>query len=275
MPTSYPNTRAFFSIIARQRDAFAALPVHILSRHVLSSRNLPDRSDLARLRAVSREMRAAVAATGRAVYPLEGWEVIQLGDLKTLRRMYLRGDLDDEFDSACIQVDDTLCNCAASEGQLEILKWAILEKDYPWNEGTFDSAALRGHLEVLQWLRAIGCPWDEDTCKNAARAGHFEMLQWLRANGCPWDFMTCSSAAGEGHLDVLQWLRANGCPWGNDTCTFSAEGGHLEVLQWAHANGCPWDENTIGYATRNRHFQVVSLARANGAPEHLPIYFPR
>ena len=71
MFTSYPNTRAL-SKTAHQRagDAFAALPAHIHITHVLSSRNLPDPSDLARLRAVSREMRDAVAATGRKVYEL-------------------------------------------------------------------------------------------------------------------------------------------------------------------------------------------------------------
>ena len=73
MPTSHPNTLDV-SDVAHQHDAgdaFAALPVHILITHVLSSRNLPDPSDLARLRAVSREKRDAVAVTGREVYELK------------------------------------------------------------------------------------------------------------------------------------------------------------------------------------------------------------
>ena len=73
MPTSHPNTLDV-SDVAHQHDAgdaFAALPVHILTTHVLSSRNLPDPSDLARLRAVSREKRDAVAVTGREVYELK------------------------------------------------------------------------------------------------------------------------------------------------------------------------------------------------------------
>jgi|TARA_B110000967_G_scaffold194389_1_gene222840 hypothetical protein len=72
MPTSNPNTLDFSNITLQRDvgDAFAVLPVHVLITHVLSSRNLPDHSDLARLRAVSREMRDAVAATGRKVYEL-------------------------------------------------------------------------------------------------------------------------------------------------------------------------------------------------------------
>ena len=103
MPTSYPNTRAF-SNIAHQRDAgdaFAALPVHVLITHVLSSGNLPDPSDLARLRAVSREMRDAVAATGRRLYQLVAWKVIQFGDLSGLQFLHQRGDLDDILNSLC------------------------------------------------------------------------------------------------------------------------------------------------------------------------------
>ena len=113
MPTSYPNTLDF-SNIAHQRDtgdAFAALPAHILITHVLSSRNLPDPSDLARLRAVSRGMRDAVAATGRLVYELEADEAIKLGDLSGMQLLHQRGDLDDD--------SDRLCVWAAKEGQLE------------------------------------------------------------------------------------------------------------------------------------------------------------
>ena len=143
MPTSYPNTRAF-SNIARQRDAgdaFAALPVHILITHVLSSGNLPYPSDLARLRAVSREMRDAVAATGRRVYKLGALEAINFGDLSGMQLLHQRDDLDDIFNS--------LCMCAAEEGQLEILKW-LRENGAPWNEYTCAWAAHDGDLEMLQ-----------------------------------------------------------------------------------------------------------------------------
>jgi hypothetical protein len=45
--------------------------------------------------------------------------------------------------------------------------------------------AYKGHLEVLQWLRANGCPWDTSTCHWAAANGHFDMLSWAFANGAP------------------------------------------------------------------------------------------
>ena len=151
MPTSNPNTLDFSNITLQRDvgDAFAVLPVHVLITHVLSSRNLPDHSDLARLRAVSREMRDAVAAMGRRVYKLEAWKAIELGDLSGMQLLHQRGDLDDDY--------GRLCMWAAGAGQLEILKW-LRENDFPWDEETCAAAALNGHLEVMQWLRANGCP---------------------------------------------------------------------------------------------------------------------
>ena len=233
MATSYPNTLEFSNISLQQDagDAFAALPAHILITHVLSSRNLPDPSDLARLRAVSREMRDAVAATGREVYELGAEKAIQLADLSGMQLLHQRGDLDEDSDSLC--------------------KWA----------------ALQGQLEILKWLRENDFPWDEKTCTRAVRGGHLEVLQWLRANSCPWNEYTCAWAAHDGDLEMLQWARANGCPLSVHTCAYAVWGGHLEVLQWARANGCPWDYRTRANAAANGHTELLSWARANGAPE--------
>ena len=104
MPTSHPNTLDFSNIALQHDagDAFAALPAHVLITHVLSSGNLPDPSDLARLRAVSREMRDAVAATGRKVYELGAEKAIEFGDPIGLQLMHQRGDLDDDSDRLCV-----------------------------------------------------------------------------------------------------------------------------------------------------------------------------
>jgi hypothetical protein len=71
---------------------------------------------------------------------------------------------------------------------------------------------MKGHLEVLKWLREIGCPWDEKTCSHAAEGGHLEVLKWLREIGCPWDEETLVSAITNDRYDVLRWALANGCP---------------------------------------------------------------
>jgi len=55
-----------------------------------------------------------------------------------------------------------------------------------WDVKTCINAASNGHLELLKWARANQCPWSEETCAYAAQGGHFELLKWARMNECPW-----------------------------------------------------------------------------------------
>ena len=182
---------------------FSSLPREVLSTHVV--RFLHEPADLGRLRAVSKDMRDAVDATGRKIKKLSNGEAAHLGYVSLLKDRHSRGLLKG--------VEEWSLVCAA--------------------------AARSGDLAELKALRAANFPWDSYTCARAARGGHLETLQWARANGCPWDEWTCSGAAGGGHLETLKWARANGCPWDGETCSAAAEDGHLEVLKWARENGCP------------------------------------
>ena len=163
----------------RERDAHAGeaipgLPLDVVVSHVLREENLPDPTDLAWLRTVSRAMCDAVAATGRRIENLDDtWVAANRGWLSTLKRLHRRG----------VRFDAQVC-CIAAKG---------------------------GHLEVLQWLRENSCPWDWETCLWAAMHGHLKVLQWARANGCPWDAKTCAETAFGGHLELLQWAHENGC----------------------------------------------------------------
>jgi hypothetical protein len=184
-------------------EAFPRLPDHLVVEHILRSENFDDPADLARLPAVSRAMRDAVAATGLQFKELHEWEAMDLGCLSALQRLQRRGR----------PAEESLCSSAATFGQ----------------------------LEVLQWAREIRCPWDEATCRYAAHGGHLNVLQWASANGCPWDEYTCSWAAGADELEALRWAHENGCPWDEEMCACAAGFGNMELLQWARANGCPWD----------------------------------
>ena len=179
---------------ANAGEAIPGLLNDIVVTHVLRSEYFDDPADLARLPAVSRVMRDAVAATGLTFAELGEDEAVMLGCLSALQRRQRGGRLSRQ---------ELLCQAAARSGQLEELK-ALRADGWPWDKQTCVVAALGGHLEVLQWLRASGCPWDSDTCTGAAHGGHLEVLQWARANGCPWDKVTCAVAAKYGHLDVLQ-----------------------------------------------------------------------
>ena len=175
-------------------EAFPGLPNHLVVEHILRSEHFDDPADLARLPAVSRAMRDAVAATGLRFEELDEEHAVNLGCLSAVQRLQRGGRLSRQ---------EVLCEAAARSGQLEELKV----------------------------LRADGCPWDANTCWAAARGGHLEALQWARASECPWDENTCSGAASEGHLEVLQWVRANGCPWDDNELFLAAENGHETVVR--------------------------------------------
>jgi hypothetical protein len=256
--------RALAAVARRSspQEAIPGLPDHLVVAHILRSEYFVDPADLARLPAVSRAMRDAVAATGLRFEELGEVEAVTLGCLRAVQRLRRGG---------CLSREEYLCRAAASSGQLEKLK-ELRENGTPWDESTCWAAAWGGHLDVLLWARANGCPWDASTCTFAAKDGHLKVLQWARANGCPWDGGTCAGAAQRGHLEVLQWARANGCPWGGlqqsweiGTCSGAAQGGHLEVLQWARENGCPWDWKTCAFAASCGQLEV-QWARANGCP---------
>ena len=212
------------------QGAFARLPDHLVATHILRSEYFDDPADLARLPAVSRAMRAAVAGMVLQFKELDEKRAVELGCLSALQRRQRQGRLSRE---------EYLCLAAERDRHLEELK--VLRADgCPWDKWTCAWALKGGHLVVLQWLRSNGCPWDEQTCSRAALGGHLEVLQWARANSCPGDEFTCASAAEGGHLEMLQWLRANGCPWDEGTCSGAVYHGHLEVLKWARANRCRW-----------------------------------
>lgn len=150
---------------------------------------------------------------------------------------------------------------AVNEGKMELLelvhKTSIIREDAAQDsslEGKSlesvlgvsltDLAAMRGHLEIMQWLDSHQHDgYSTKTMDMAAGNGHLEIVQWLhqhRDQGCTVDAM--DSAAGFGHLSVVRWLHKNRC----EGCTTramdtAARSGHLNVVQWLHENrdeGC-------------------------------------
>jgi hypothetical protein len=88
-----------------------------------------------------------------------------------------------------------LCHMAASEGRLEVLRWARRQL---LPDTTQTASHTQRHL----------FPWDETVCRVAAGCGHLAVLQWLRSEGCPWDRFVARAAAAAGHVPVLQWALA-------------------------------------------------------------------
>ena len=78
---------------AHAGEAFPGLPKDVVVTHILRSEYFDDPADLARLPAVSRGMRDAVAATGLAFEENDENDAVQLGCLSAVQRMQRRGRL--------------------------------------------------------------------------------------------------------------------------------------------------------------------------------------
>jgi len=77
---------------------------------------------------------------------------------------------------------DALCDVAAANGHLAIIRWAR-ERNHPWYESTCHAAAKGNHIGVLAWLRANGCPWNEAACRDIAyRMVCHGALAWITDN---------------------------------------------------------------------------------------------
>ena len=98
----------------RERDANAGeaitdLPNHLVVEHILKSEYFDSPADHARLPAVNRAMRDAVASTGLRFHELGEEEAVELGRLSVLKRMQRQGRLSRKA---------RLCEAAARVGNL-------------------------------------------------------------------------------------------------------------------------------------------------------------
>ena len=99
---------------ANAGEAIPGLLNDIVVTHVLRSENFDDPADLARLPAVSRAMRDAVAVTGLQFEELDETSAAELGCLSAVQRLQRGGRL---------SYQERLCQAAARGGRLEVLQW--------------------------------------------------------------------------------------------------------------------------------------------------------
>ncbi len=72
-------------------------------------------------------------------------------------------------------------------GQLHILIW-LQEHQHTFNTNTYwpcNCAAEYGRLEILKYLRDLGCLWSDYTYNRALQNGNQELIKWMEDNGCP------------------------------------------------------------------------------------------
>lgn len=102
-------------------------------------------------------------------------EAVKNGHLDILIWIYDKYDPEDPD-----YLNSMICTVAAGKNQLEVLIW-LREKDYQWDTNTSNCAAENGHLELLIWAIDNGCPINYDKAnEKATRNGHMKIVNWIR-----------------------------------------------------------------------------------------------
>lgn len=159
---------------------------------------------------------------------------------------------------------------AASRGHRKVIDW-LIEKHFYLGSEVMAGAAEFGDLEMVQKLKENGCEWGEVVCESAAEKGHLEILKWLRSNPedlCPWNEGTSRKAAQSGDLETLRWLKEQNCPWNSNVSLILTMCGHFETLKWEVDNGGEWDAKMFGWIAEKGNIEVLQWAREKGYPHN-------
>jgi hypothetical protein len=133
---------------------------------------------------------------------------------------------------------------------------------------TCNSFAWDGRIDLFEKFVQLhgvqNCEWNEYTCENASMRGHFQLLKWLRKHECPWDRATTALAASSGHLDILEWAWKHGCEIDKYASRYAAMNGHLHILQWLKETGNLVDDYLFGWSSYNGYLKVCLWCIENG-----------
>jgi hypothetical protein len=103
---------------------------------------------------------------------------------------------------------------AVRHGQLEILRFVVdcSGPPPPGMKGLYCPVGPRGGVEMLQYVRELGCVFNASTATIAACQGNLEALRYLHMCGAPWDCKTLFAAVQGGSLPCLEYAHMHGCP---------------------------------------------------------------
>lgn len=179
-------------------------------------------------------------------------------------------------------------------GNKTMLSWAIIDQEWPLDAVACAGAARGGHLEILKWLRSLGCPWDGFTTRAAALGGHKEVYDWVVEHGCESWSNDAAHAAMMGHFDMAKWLVERHECDAQECLISAAKHGELDIFEWAlsqddityqprifamaiesgnrelmdflYRGGYGWDESACGVAAKTGRLDILVWLRKNGCP---------
>jgi len=256
-------TREIFFLRRGARDVWDVIVNNddICFKHIIPRLNS---NDVKFLYGVNTETRKLIKRSSRASDLKERFKVEEMSSISTLEFVWENKSLWpsywDEL-SFCYEVAET--------NKLELLKWAREEKKCEWDEGTINTAAYNGNLEMVKYCVANECPIDEMACAYAALNGHLECLKYLREEAkAPWDWRTAYRAARNGHLHILEYLvEREYDEYDEFACKYAAKHGQLDCLKFLHETAkAPWNSDAVREAHVNNQTECVQYLHDNNCP---------
>jgi len=229
--------------------------------HILPRLN---QTDLKFLYGVNTETRKLIKRSSRKGELKGRFKVEEMSSISTLELAWDKKSLWPSW----LDERDFCCQVAKTN-KLELLKWAREEKKCKWDEGTINTAAYNGNLEMAKYCVANECPIDWRTCARAASGGHLECLKYLHEEvKAPWGSYTAALAAKYGHLHILEYLvERKFDKYSEFACENAAKYGHLDCLKYLHEIAkAPWDSRAVREARENDQPECVQYLLDNNCP---------
>ena len=127
------------------------------------------------------------------------------------------------------------------------------------------SAALNGHINVLEWFQKsiYGFNYSHEAINAASKYGHICVLEWFKRNNYEiiYDYVTIDNACINGHVNVLLWFIQLGLEFKYskfaiyNACTH----GHLNILKFFWENNIPFKYHicTIDDTIKYGHHHIL------------------
>ena len=130
-----------------------------------------------------------------------------------------------------IEWDEFSVGIAGHHGNFGFIKW-VHTTSLVWDpELALSSSALGGKFKFLKHMYKLGYVPGQNSIVGAARAGSVEILNWMRDIGCDMQDVT-QALAEEGHLGPLKWANSNGFPCDKLTLDAAIYGGVEDVVSY-------------------------------------------
>ncbi|ELR11808.1 uncharacterized protein ACA1_362960 [Acanthamoeba castellanii str. Neff] len=157
---------------------------------------------------------------------------------------------------------------AASFGNLHVLRW-LHKRGVTMDRAVAESAAHAGHINVLKWMlnKRLARP-TASLCAVAAGADRINVVRWLRSVGCPWDTRVTDAAGFHGKLDTLQRLIVDmRCPYSAARLMWKCAGaGRHDVAAWLHDEGHAIPASALYNAMIHNKVETAKWVRAKAPP---------